>query len=241
MSYHSITRQLQEFVYNLTFSEDFCRSRTDDPLVIDYTIKSTCNGLRLDKFEMKLNSLLKGVSQSAKQIPKNEIIDVLISLEILKNEIFDGVKYIRPENNTKPKRPEEEEIIKSEMLSIGNVYHDLNPTAEFHLKITQCFGTLKEQLKSLIIGQENEMPSKLEWNVGPSLLGALMEELEIKQWVSPPLYNGSTSSEAYGKLAASLFSYHGDSERSLINAIRESKLDEFKRHKISLPFTKELN
>jgi hypothetical protein len=180
MIYHTELQFLYKFVSNLTFSETYTRSQTEDDSLIDYTVSSICNNFVIHKFELKLIELTNEILDSTDDLSKESILELIISLENLKADLFDGSKYKKQINTIKGEEPKNDDAITSGMLYIGNISQIINKPQEFQVQIHNSISTLNQELKQIILADKLIPVEKLIWNVKPKVLAHLLIELDRK-------------------------------------------------------------
>jgi len=239
MIYHSELQPLYKFVSNLTFSETYTRSLTEDDSLIDFTVSSVCNNFIINKFELKLIELTNEILDSTDDLSKESILELIISLENLKADLFEGSKYKKQINTIKGEEPKNDDAITSGMLYIGNISQIINKPQEFQVQIHNSISTLNQELKQIILADNFIPVEKLIWNVKSKVLAHLLIELDRKKWIKlPKASRGAVgiSTSKVADLAYNIFEY-GKSKSTLRNALEK---DSFDIEGLNIPFVEEI-
>jgi hypothetical protein len=246
MKYHKTLKELHDFTYRLTFGFDTNIAEPSNKQHTEYnvTFRSSCNKLVIAEFEEKIKSLGDYIADSELSNLekfgsdyKKELLDILLSLDRLSYDLFDGIEYKGLLAN-KPKLDIfDNEAYKNGALEYGKITEVVNDKIEFYKLIQDVFTSLKERLVNEILSTDVQPPKtvKLKLNTPrPAVLAGLINELEEKRWISLPITNGEVSYAKSAKLIAQIFEFEGE-ESTLLNGLKDKeRLSDILRAKIHL-------
>lgn len=244
MQFHKSLKPLIDSISKLQFSTRHqMKPSVDDELALDVVTRTSCNGMYTEEFKQQLEDSSTRIVGEVKELLsklgthyQREILDIVINVDRIQYHYFDNRQYKGIEETILGLDLFKNEMYELGAIDYGTIETRTEPKEEFYLIVQNELERLKSELSELLFDTKQEVKpvQKLKWNVKPSLLAAILEELELKGWVNPPRTNSETSPRKYASLAYQIFEYDG-TERSLYNALNDSALSELKRAKIDLP------
>jgi hypothetical protein len=240
MQFHKSLKPLIDAISKLQFSTRHqMKPSVDDEMALDVVTRTSCNGMYSEEFKQHFEDVSTGIVREVKELLsklgthyQREILEIVINVDRIQCHYFDNHQYKGIEETILGL-----DLFKSEMYELGAIDYGTietrtEPKEEFYLIVQNELERLKTELTELLF--ENRHANKLKWNVKPSLLAAILEELDWKGWVSPPRTGSEISLPKYAKLASQIFEFNG-TERSLYNALNDATITPARRNKIDLP------
>lgn len=252
MQFHKTLQPLVNSISKLQFSTKHKMTPSpsvNDGSTLDVVTRTSCNDKYTEDFNSNLenivNSILSDTTELLQKLGtyyQKEVLEIVLHADRIQYHYFDGQQYKGSIETVEGFDLSNNEAYQLGALDYGKVEKRLEPKAEFYTIIVNQIERLKIGLSELLFDEKQEVQpvEKMKWNVKPSLLAAILEELEIKGWVNPPRTNSDTSLPKYAKLACGIFEFDG-TERSLYNALKDSTLSDTKRVKIDLPQAEDLS
>ena len=240
-------KHLYDHIYFLKFSTYHKKTFTApnvDPFGLDVLKRTKCNDLFVDEFnsllQEKSKEIIKTASDNDKQRGyeyKNDLLNLIVNIELIKNNLFDGSRYIGKYEEVK-----ESDLFEAEEYTLGVIeYRSItseNSKDEFYKMIFDTLYSLRNDLTRILfppVDSTEIISDKLEWNATPAIFAALLLELETQGWINPPLTDGDISYLKLSKLCDKIFKFNG-TQNSLYQALKnKNSLSQIKKDKISLP------
>ena len=193
-----------------------------------------CNGYSYLEFEKHLDAVIDAIEQKAESKGAeyfyalgNEIDDYVKSLNF--DEHFDMDDDYYPQIVTDNMFGEVSSSIKKDMF-----YKLINAKLEKAKSLLRSIRLTKTGIDEI-----DNTVEKLEWDVSPAILAALLNELIEKGWIKCPRYLTENSPSKLAKLCAKIFKFNGE-ESSLKRSIQENNLMDAKKNQIQLPDIKNI-
>ena len=237
---NTLLKPLFEFIEILNFQDiDTCIYNTDprDEEGFHIIKKTKCNNLLILDFQNYLkeisDNILFEANENLKENPKEYIKKINQAI----SDLNVAIPFLSSSYNN------EINIRKLESISFSiNEYGDclssnelLTDKNEFILFVIKTGNQLIESLNMLLPNQkQSEIIEKMKWNVKPSVLAALLNELINKGWIDCPLFNTDNSPKRLAELCEKIFEFEGTTS-SLKRSIQENNLAESKKLQIVLP------
>lgn len=249
MQFHKTLKPLLDSISKLQFStkHDIKPSpKHNDGCTMNVVTRSCCNNMYTEDFSSHLeeisNTIIKENKVLLQKLGTYHQKEIVLHTDRLQNYYFDNKQYKGIKESVEGFDLQNNKAYQLGAIDYDKVETRLEPKEEFYIIIINQIERLKTELSELLFDEKQEVKpiEKMKWNVKPSLLAAILEELEFKGWVNPPRTNSDTSLPKYAKLAFDIFEFDG-TERSLYNALKDSTLSDAKRVKIDLPQAEDLS
>ncbi len=251
MEFHKALKPFVDSISKLQFStiHDIKPSpKYNDGSTMDVVTRASCNKMRTEEFQEQLNQVVDGIFKESKLFLsklgthfQKELLDIVIHVDRLRHHYFDGQQFKGIEETVQGLDLKNNEAYQHGAMDYSKVETRIEPKEEFYAIILNQIEHLKTDLSELLFDEKQEVlpVEKLQWNVKPAILAALLEELDTMGWISPQLYHGDTSFSKLADICDGIFEFKG-TKSSLRSALSNNTMVRDKRELITLPPLKDI-
>jgi hypothetical protein len=214
---------ITEFTKRLKFEIRYNNINQDDH-TFDFNGYLKCNELTSEEFKSKLETLLEEDTENiSDQSPKKETLDLIVQLEVLKSKLFLENTFIGKTDLNNSHKPHIIKMEQEEHIQIRQFIEPNHNQDDFTDTLRDTIQSKISSLSQILLTYSIPKEDKLEWNVGPTLLAAMIVSLEKKGWIKAKTYNSDFSPGKTATLCSKIFTWKKESVRSLTNALGDTE------------------
>lgn len=253
MEFHKTLKPFIDKISKLQFSTGHdmkVSPNFDDESTLDVVTRTTCNGDFVEEFKHRIETTVNDIVKESKELLstlgtyyQREILEIVIHVDRIKYHYFNQQHYNGIEETVLGFDLFNNEVYQIGIVDYGVIETRIEPKEEFYQIVLNQLERLKTELSELLFDEKQEVKpiTKLQWNVKPAVLAGLVQELDKKGWITPPLKASDVNNNALANILDSIFEYEGE-RVSLYNSLKDEKiLSEAKRKEIVLPRADSLN